>query len=144
MKKLFTFFIVILTSISVAEENQATVSINVSNIDNDTGQIVAFLFSSSDGFPMDADKAIYTEVTPIENGTAIITLDSIDYGNYALLVIHDENMNNELNTNFIGKPTEQSWVSNDQRGGPFGGPNFDASAFQILTDSLTITAGFNY
>lgn len=144
MKNLFLVCIAVIASICVAQENQTTITVNVSNINNDTGQILAFLFSSSDGFPMDGEKAMYTATTTIQNGVATVALNNVVYGTYALVVIHDENMNNELNTNFIGKPTEQSWVSNDQRGGPFGGPDFDPSSFELFTDSLTIDAGFNY
>lgn len=144
MKKLLLIIFVTLASISFAQDNQATITINVSNINNDTGQIIALLFSSSDGFPMDSEKAAQIETVQIENGVAIVTFNNISYETYALVVIHDENMNNELNTNFIGKPTEQVWISNDQRGGPFGGPNYDASSIEVNTESTVINARFNY
>ncbi len=143
MKKLTLLCILVLVSPVLAQDFPATVTVNISNLRNDDGQVVVLLFSSSDGFPMDQDKALQIETMPIEHGVAIVTFTDLSYGDYALLVIHDEDMNDELNTNFIGKPTEKCWVSNGQRGGPFGGPEFDASAFEVLTESLVINARFN-
>ena len=143
MKKLTLLGILALVSQVFAQEIPATVTINVSNLRNDNGQVVVLLFSSSDGFPMEQDKALDIETMAIDHGVAIVTFTDLSYGNYALLVIHDEDMNNELNTNFIGKPTEKCWVSNGQRGGPFGGPEFDASTFEVLTESLVINARFS-
>ncbi len=143
MKKLTLLCILVLVSPVLAQDFPATVTVNISNLRNDDGQVVVLLFSSSDGFPMDQDKALQIETMPIEHGVAIVTFTDLSYGDYALLVIHDEDMNDELNTNFIGKPTEKCWVSNGQRGGPFGGPEFDASAFEVLAESLVINARFN-
>ncbi len=143
MKKLTLLCILVLVSPVFAQDFPATVTVNISNLRNDDGQVVVLLFSSSDGFPMDQDKALQIETMPIEHGVAIVTFTDLSYGDYALLVIHDEDMNDELNTNFIGKPTEKCWVSNGQRGGPFGGPEFDASAFEVLAESLVINARFN-
>jgi len=143
MKKLSLLCILALIAPTFAQEIPATVTINVSNLRNDDGQVVALLFSSADGFPMEQDKALHIETMAIEHGVAIVTFTDLSYGDYALLVIHDEDMNDELNTNFIGKPTEKCWISNGQRGGPFGGPEFDASTFEVLTESVVINARFS-
>ena len=59
-------------------------------------------------------------------------------GAYALAVIHDENMNGKLDTNWLGAPTEGYGFSNDPKA-LFSAPSFSAARFAYdgrLTISL--------
>ncbi len=43
-----------------ASEVHCTITINISDLRNDDGQIAALLFSSEDGFPSDEDKGVHS------------------------------------------------------------------------------------
>ena len=51
-------------------------------------------------------------------------------GKYAISIIHDENNNDKLDTNFIGIPKEGFGFSNNPRI-MFGPPSFEKASFEI-------------
>lgn len=136
--------LIVPASFSDADEEPATITINISNLRNDEGLIAALLFSSSDGFPDDEDKAVLALTSSIENGEAIIEFTGVQHGEYAVSIIHDQDMNKSMNTNFVGAPTEGYWISNNERGGVLGGPNYDNAAFTVSTPSIVLIAHFDY
>ena len=127
-----------------ASEVHCTITINISDLRNDDGQIAVLLFSSENGFPSDEDKAVMALTSFIEDGRAVLTFTDVPYGVYAVSIIHDENMNESLNKNLFGAPTEGYWISNNVRGGLFGGPGYDDASFVVSAPSVTLTACFDY
>ncbi|ADH85720.1 MipA/OmpV family protein [Desulfurivibrio alkaliphilus] len=70
----------------------------------------------------------------------VFTLSDLDPGDYALLVFLDENLNGELDRNFIGIPREPIALSNDYQ--PRGPPSFNRARVtlargQTLEQTLT-------
>jgi uncharacterized protein (DUF2141 family) len=57
---------------------------------------------------------------------------------YALAVIHDEDSNGKLNTNWLGIPTEGYGFSNDARA-LLGPPTFSAASFSYDGRSVELT-----
>lgn len=144
MVSLLLACLIVPVAFSDTDEELATIRIYISNLRNDDGQIAALLFSSSDGFPDDEDKAVMTLTSSIEDGEAIIEFTGVQYGEYAVSIIHDQDMSESLSTNFVGAPTEGYWISNNERGGIFGGPNYDNAAFTVSTPSMILIAHFDY
>jgi len=64
-------------------------------------------------------------------------------GTYALAVIHDEDMNGMLDTNWLGVPTEGFGFSNDAKG-TVGAPSFSAASFPYDGRNLGLTIGLHY
>jgi len=64
-------------------------------------------------------------------------------GTYALAVIHDENMNGELDTKRRGIPKEGYGFSNDATA-LFGAPKFSAASFQYDGRNLELTIDLQY
>lgn len=75
---------------------------------------------------------------PIRDRTARWTLDDIPYGTYAVALYHDQNDNDELDTNMLGRPQEPYGFSNDARG-TMGRPDFEEAAVTLDGDSLSLT-----
>jgi Uncharacterized protein conserved in bacteria len=75
---------------------------------------------------------------PIQNRTARWTLDDVPHGTYAVALYHDQNSNDELDTNVLGRPQEPYGFSNDARG-TMGPPDFEEAAFTLSSDSLSLT-----
>ena len=62
----------------------------------------------------------------------------VPFGDYTVGVFHDLNKNGELDTNFIGYPKEDMAVSNNAKGGPFGGPPWHEAKVQLNGPKLII------
>lgn len=52
---------------------------------------------------------------PIQAGAAAVRFAPLQPGEYAVMVIHDENSNRKLDRNMMGMPKEELGVSNDYR-----------------------------
>jgi uncharacterized protein (DUF2141 family) len=64
-------------------------------------------------------------------------------GTYALAVIHDENSNGKLDTNWLGIPTEGYGFSNDAKA-LLGAPSFAAANFAYDGRNLELTSRLLY
>jgi uncharacterized protein (DUF2141 family) len=66
---------------------------------------------------------------PLKTGTRFVVSD-LKPGKYAVRYFHDENMNKELDKNFLGKPVEGYGFSNNVIE-PFGPPPFKDWLFDL-------------
>lgn len=131
------FLLILASSILIASENDSSgvIILEMANFKNDNGKVRVSLFQSKEGFPEDFKKA-YTFVTQsIENNKAEVIFEDIPYGEYAIGFLHDENLDGELNTNWLGMPKEGIAASNNAKG-RFGPPSFNDSKFLFNSDSL--------
>ena len=112
----------------------ADLTITIDNLRSNQGQVLLCVFSaeSSDSaqFP-DCEKGRPVRFTKaiISGGKAVVTFNGLKDGIYAVAAIHDENGNGQLDTNFIGIPTEGIGVSTNPR--IFGKPRFEQGQFNI-------------
>ncbi len=114
------------------------------NIKNSTGTVACALFESSVGFPIEfLNSATNVMVIKIRKTQARCDFEDIPPGTYAMAVIHDENMNGKLETNFLGIPTEGYGFSNDARG-LVGAPSFSAARFTYDGRNLDLTMSLTY
>lgn len=117
--------------------------LRITGLRNDDGQVLAALFSSPQGFPDHIDKAAKVVTGPIAGGKAIIRLKQIQYGTYALGVLHDEDSDGDLKTNFIGMPLEGYGTSNNVKSF-WGPPSFEKTKFQVQGDVTVLEIRMNY
>lgn len=109
-------------------QSKGSLTVTVANIKNIKGQIGLCLFSSGDGFPGKAEKAVMRGFVKVTGHTASYTFSGLSPGTYAVSVFHDEDNDKKMNTNFIGLPKEGVGVSNNAKGF-FGPPKFDDAKF---------------
>ena len=96
-------------------------------------------------FALDNSKSVYEKedsvwmgkVLPIINKKVVVIIDSLTYGDYAVKVFHDENENEELDTNFLGIPTEEYGYSNDASDW-FGPPSWEKAKFKFNKPEMKI------
>src|SRR5215469_1121145 len=119
------------------------IHVEIERLRSDKGQVLCSLFSSSDGFPKDSQKAVAHATSPISDNRASCECSRVRPGMYAVSVFHDENYNGKLDTNLLGIPREGVGASNDARG-HFGPPKFDAAAFQFSGGQLNLKITINY
>jgi uncharacterized protein (DUF2141 family) len=83
------------------------------------------------------EKGYRTAEAVIRDKMAIWVFEDMPYGKYSIKAFHDENGNNRLDTNLLGKPTERYGFSNNARG-CYGPPPFSATAFAINTPETAV------
>ena len=104
-----------------------TLVIMINGSENDNGKMTVALCNSAENFS-DSDSAFRGEKADIKSGVTMINFNSIPFGEYAIKAYHDEDSNGELNTNFLGIPSESYGFSNNARGS-FGPPSWDQAKF---------------
>lgn len=115
------------------EPKPVTLIVTVTNLRNDKGNVSALLFASKDGFPDDDKKAARQQSVPIatlpHGKPTLLTFADLPPGEYALILLHDENANGKMDTSF-GFPTEGFGASNNPKFG-FKPPAWDKSHFAL-------------
>jgi uncharacterized protein (DUF2141 family) len=106
------------------------IHVEVSGLRNDKGQVLCALFSSAEDFPKKAEKAVARLTARIVEQQAVCDFSGVAPGTYAVSVVHDENSNGKLDTNFIGMPREGVGASKDAKG-HMGPPKFAAASFRF-------------
>ena len=120
------------------------IHVTVLNIKNSTGTVDCALFDSSVGFPIEVLRsATNVMVIKIRDTQARCDFLDIPPGTYALAVIHDENMNGELDTNWLGVPKEGYGFSNDAKA-MLGPPSFSAASFRYDGQDMELTISLHY
>jgi uncharacterized protein (DUF2141 family) len=137
----------LLISSSVLTEAQPAleqiIHVEIAGLRNDKGQVLCALFLSPADFPMRTSKAVAHRTTVISNRHAVCEFLGVTRGTYAVSVIHDENSNGKLDTNFLGIPREGIGASNDAKG-HFAPPKFDAAAFRYPGGRLDVKIMIDY
>ena len=111
-------------------------TIKVTGIKKNKGDVVCALFKSADGFPMELAKP-QTIWLAADSDEVTCKFTDITRGNYAVSVAHDENTNKKVDTNFVGMPTEAWGVSNNIR--PLmRAPRWQEAQFSLATDEKKI------
>ena len=120
------------------------IRVRVLDIRNSTGTVACALFESPAGFPAEfLSAATNVMVIKVRKAQALCSFEDIPPGNYAIGVIHDENMNGKLDANRLGIPTEGYGFSNDARA-LFGPPSFSAASFPYEGGTLDMTIRLRY
>jgi uncharacterized protein (DUF2141 family) len=124
----------------------ADLTVTVQNLRSNQGQVLICVFSAENSdtgeFP-DCLKGrpVRTAKGMISAGKAVMKFDGLKDGIYAVAITHDENGNGQLDTNFLGIPTEGVGVSTNPR--VFGKPRFEQGQFPIK-DNTAITIEAKY
>ncbi len=140
----FVFIIFLFSFNSNNQEATSNLKIEVLGFPNNKGKARISVFSKENkkSFPDKYPKATYKYILPIKDNKVIHTIENIPYGEYAVVVHHDSNEDNEINTNWLGIPKESFGASNDAKGS-FGPPDYEDAKFQINKSQLTIKINMN-
>ncbi len=136
MKKSIIIMILVLGFVKV---NSQSLTVSIKNIVSDKGMLRVGIFNSQTDF---LKKQLYGQIVKSKSGDVQVVFENIPEGVYAVSIIHDENENEELDSNFFGIPIEGFGFSNDAMG-TFGPPSFEKASFK-LTENTTLTINLRY
>ena len=120
----------------------ATLTLVISELRNQKGEVCVALFESKAGFPKDDTKAVENNCFAITALPMSVSFD-VPYGSYSVSILHDENKDGELNTGLMGIPKEGVGFSND----PMiikGTPSFDTASFEFSEDNAEVEITMKY
>lgn len=129
MQTLITF--IALGFISLTGSNQGTLEVEVSNLKSTEGYVYLQIFSNEDDFMKNPFKR--TKVESIEGESVILKLEELPFGDYSISVMHDQNMNGEMDKGTFGIPKEGYGFSNNAKG-MFGPPSYEDTEFTFEGD----------
>ena len=139
-------FVLPLYSFTETDERPAStgnIHVVVEGIDDIEGQIGILLFDQKEGFPTDHRKALKQVLIPHQDKKISYSFHDIPYGNYAISVMHDSNMNDKLDSNLFGIPKEGIGVSNNAKG-ILSAPKFGDASFLLESSEITKTIELSY
>lgn len=120
------------------------IHVKILNIRNSIGSVACALFESPQGFPTEyLLSATNVMIIKIRKAQARCDFEDIPPGTYAMAVIHDENLNGKLDTNWIGIPTEGYGFSNNAKG-VLGAPSFSDASFTYDGRNVEMTMSLHY
>jgi uncharacterized protein (DUF2141 family) len=133
-----------LPAITFAQSSCPGIHVKILDIRNSAGAVACALFETPEGFPTEfLHSATNIIMTKVQDTQARCDFVDVPPGTYALAVIHDENMDGRLGTNWMGVPTEGYGFSSDAKAS-MGAPSFEAARFLYDGRNLDLTISLNY
>jgi uncharacterized protein (DUF2141 family) len=103
----------------------------VDGVRNTRGVVGVLVFNSPAGWPEHVASAVSSVAVPAQAPVTILTIHDLPEGEYAVVVLHDENSNMRLDRDWFGRPKEQWGMSNN----PYvylSAPSFDSARFAFF------------
>lgn len=124
-----TFALLCLSASAGAQLGQCTLTVHVDGFRNQKGDLGVNVFKTPEGWPEENDKTFFHHGFLITGNESSAQL-SLPPGRYAIVVLHDENLNQKLDRNFLGIPKEGFSFSNNPKVN-LTAPRFDTAAFDV-------------
>ena len=119
---------------------QGVLRIEVVNVRNLEGNILIGLFDDEKNF---LKNAFRSEIVQASANKVLVLIKDLPPGDYALSVVHDENKNEKLDTNFLGIPKEGFGFGNNAMGN-FGPPSFDKAMIRWQAKDMDVSVRLRY
>ncbi len=126
----------ITSTLLISQANADTLTVTLDNIQTQQGSLMLAVYQGEPSYLANKDVvASIKKAATSETHSMVFT--ELAPGEYAIKVMHDENDNGSLDTNFLGVPSEGYGFSNN--GGTFGPASYQDAKFLVDGDTqLTI------
>jgi uncharacterized protein (DUF2141 family) len=111
------------------------ITVQVINFPSTSGTVEVSLFDSADTFLV--NPYLQQSGTVSEEGTFVTRFSAVPEGDYAVVVVHDANDNEQLDTGLLGFGGEAYGYSNNVHPW-FGRPSFDDAKFSAGTEEVVV------
>lgn len=118
-------------------EPKRVLKITINNLKDVNNPILIGVFNSEAHF---SGKKLYKKylAVPTKDKKAVVYINDLDYGTYAISLFQDKNRDMKLNTNFIGVPTEPYAFSNNIKP-KLSAPEYNQCVFQYDDNFSSMT-----
>lgn len=124
-----------------AQQNNS-ISVPVSGLRNNNGDVRCGLYNSAATFPKDG-KEFQGVVATIANQQATCVFNNVPPGTYAVAIFHAEKGETKMRTGFFGQPEEGYGFSRNATGS-MGPPSFNAAAYSYAGGPVTFPITITY
>ncbi|WKK74820.2 DUF2141 domain-containing protein [Marivirga salinae] len=122
-------YLIILFSF-IVQPSSPTLELEIGEFRNTKGHVLISIFDNANDYPENGEKAFVNKKIKVTQKTHTITIEDLPQGEYAVVFLHDENDNEEMDTNFVGAPEEGYGASNDAVN-TFSAPKYEEAKFLL-------------
>ena len=140
--KLVFAFVVIACAAPLAAEEATSITVPISNLKTNAGQVRCALFRTAAGFPREPNRAFAQVVGTMSGRTAICRFAQVPEGRVAITAFHDENNNGKIDLRFGLIPKEGIGWSRNLRVS-MRAPRFEEVAFDYAGGATIISITLN-
>lgn len=140
--KLIFAFAVLACAVPLAAEEPTSITVPISNLKTNAGQVRCALFRTATGFPREPNRAFARVVGTISGRTAICRFPQVPKDRIAITAFHDENNNGKIDLRFGLIPKEGIGWSRNPRVS-MRAPRFEEAAFDYAGGATTISITLN-
>jgi uncharacterized protein (DUF2141 family) len=129
----FSLFSVLFFQISglFFSQEKINLRIEIETTKYNKGQIAIALFDDAEQF---LNTPLISKAEKVKDNKVVFLFNSLPTGTYSFSYFHDLNLNDELDTNFMGIPKEPYGFSNNKQG-RFGPPDFEECKILLEKDT---------
>lgn len=110
----------------------AILKLRIDGLRSARGKILAYVWNQGDGFPSEKQKTLAIAEVAIRGGQAEFDIEvPASERRLAVSVMHDENGNGKMDSNFLGLPLEGYATSNNVPHSMVGPPRYKDAEFEI-------------
>lgn len=107
------------------------IRVTVVHVSNEEGRVLLSLHTKQTWLKGPGVQNLSSEIV---DGHSEAVFTNVPKGTYAIMVMHDENNNDDMDVNKLGLPTEQYGTSRNPA--KIGPPVFNASKFRVKNEDL--------
>lgn len=137
MKSIFLIIFAALF-LSASEAEQIPLTITITNVQSTKGNMRIGIYKANNDFSNEDDTYKSKVYKVNKEGSILIKIKDLPYGEYAIGFHHDENKNAKLDKNFIGIPKEPFCFSNNIKP-RFSAPSFDECKFKYSANNANMS-----
>lgn len=119
-----------LLSFNSVEEKTTNLTVKIGNIRSAEGQVYIFLYNYENQYPKHPHSFYKVSKSKLTGGKLKYTIPGLPHGKYAITLVDDENMNDDLDRTW-GIPTEGYGFSNNQAVTSFRLPKYRNLLFPV-------------
>ena len=123
------------TACSAEAGGTADLTVTLTDVRNDQGHLFVAVENSEAGWNFKAESVAKTKL-PAAKGEVTHVFEDLPPGKYAVMVIHDENLNGKLDSNFLGIPSEGYGFSRNPR--VMRRATFEEALFELPAGGTTV------
>ena len=121
---------VLFSFLPILQPPKFSITVDVENAESNSGKLLLVLYAKKEGFPQDFQKGLMHCNIPLTERAGTAVFNGLPPGEYAVAVLHDENDNGKMDTNFFGLPKEAYGVSNNPKH-HFSPPKYKDAVFEV-------------
>ncbi len=130
----YLFMLVLSWCAICAPATNGNLTVVVANIKSARGTVRAAMYTDPGDFLQDSPNNLTRSQAIEHTGKVLFLFEALACGDYVVAVYHDLNDNEELDTNFLGIPTEPYAFSNNPKL-LFRGPRYEDAVFTFCREN---------